>query len=99
MYFLPNIYLLHFSVSFLLSLLYFFLGLICLLIFSQNHVFTSSPVIFEIILLIVFTIHCCFAYFIISSYCTKVVLWFIFIFTCAVNFLDVSSCILTISPF
>ena len=73
MYFLPNITLLHLFGSVLLSLLYFFLMLICLLIFSQNQGFSSSPVIFENRLMIVLTIHCCFVSFIISSDCSKVV--------------------------
>ena len=85
----------YFSFAFLLSLLYFFLILISLLIFSPNHVFTSSPEMFENLLLIVLTIHCCFASFIISSYCSRVVLWHSFVFTCVVKLLDVSSFILT----
>ena len=57
--------------------------------------FSSLPVMFENILLIVLTIHCCFASFIISSYCSRVVLWLSFVFTCAVELLEVSLFILT----
>ena len=50
---------------------------------------------FENLLLIVLTIHCCFASFIIHAYCSRVVLWLSFVFTCAVKLLEVSSFILT----
>ena len=95
LYFLPSISHLHISGSFLLFLLYFFLILISLLIFSSNHGFSSSSIMFENLLLIVLTIHCCFATFIIPSYCSRVVLWHRFVFTCAVKLLDVSLFILT----
>ena len=79
----------HLAGSFLLSLLYFFLILISFLFYHQTMI---SPLhLFENILLIVLTIHCCFASFIISSYCSRVVLWHSFVFTCAEKLLDVSS--------
>ena len=63
-------------------------------LFSHKTMFFSStPVIFENPWLIVLTMHCCFASFIISSYCSNDVLWFIF--TCAVNLMEISSFNLT----